>query len=130
MTERAKSLLKLVEKIEGPIKNFRKKYKKRGVCAGLEDSYRCNGWNYLIYLISKITPLRVKCKTFWGETMCTFLPKQKGTFFFGCLGSPQEIRLIKFLIKNIQEKSIFYDVGANCGFYSLLVSALTEKGEV
>jgi hypothetical protein len=36
--------------------------------------------------------------------------------------------LIKFLIRNISDQDIFYDVGSNYGFYSLLAAELIKEG--
>ncbi|MDI6808598.1 MAG: FkbM family methyltransferase [Candidatus Eisenbacteria bacterium] len=48
----------------------------------------------------------------------------------GLLGSEEEIRLTKYLINNTDASEIFFDVGANCGYYSLLVRKLITDGEV
>jgi len=42
-------------------------------------------------------------------------------------GNEQELRLVKFLIKNITENDIFYDIGANYGFYTYLAEELCKE---
>jgi len=69
--------------------------------------------------------------TFWGR-------KFSGPFrdidnrmlcHFGTLGEP-EWALIKFLIKNLKENDVFYDIGANYGFYTMLAEELIKNGEI
>lgn len=38
----------------------------------------------------------------------------------GFLCSSEEVKLTKFFVKNLKEKDIFYDLGANYGFYTFL----------
>lgn len=70
-------------------------------------------------------------KTFWGRRI--FVPpinnEVNAIRFFGSLGFP-EIKLIKFLIRNLKVNDVFYDVGASYGFYSVLADFLLEKGEI
>lgn len=49
--------------------------------------------------------------------------------FSGTLGSG-ELRLTKFFIKTLNNDDIFYDVGANYGFYTHLANTLITTGEV
>jgi FkbM family methyltransferase len=41
-----------------------------------------------------------------------------------------ETKIIKFLIKNFKDDDIFYDIGANYGFYVLLAQEFITKGEI
>lgn len=50
-------------------------------------------------------------------------------YFFGILGIPEN-KLTKFLIKNLKENDIFYDIGANYGFYSFLAEEIISRGEI
>ena len=52
---------------------------------------------------------------------------------FGCAGNNlygSEFSIIKFLIKNLKENDVFYDVGANYGFYTILAQELISNGEI
>ncbi|MEM4068042.1 MAG: FkbM family methyltransferase [Candidatus Micrarchaeaceae archaeon] len=48
---------------------------------------------------------------------------------FNSLGS-DEFVLTKFLIKNFRDDDVFYDIGANYGFYTLLAQELIKNGEI
>ena len=65
--------------------------------------------------------LHINTNLFFGKKMRLPLHDEaiKYLYFFGSL-QKTEIQLIVFLIKNLSETDVFYDVGANYGFYSLL----------
>ncbi|GIW65715.1 MAG: hypothetical protein KatS3mg094_234 [Candidatus Parcubacteria bacterium] len=46
---------------------------------------------------------------------------------FGCPPSLPDIKLTKFLVKNLQSEDIFYDIGANIGYYSYLASIFCKE---
>lgn len=64
----------------------------------------------------------VEAKLFFGKSIKLPLvdPESFYLYFFGLLGGPIEIKLTKFFIKNFRKDDIFYDVGANWGFYTYL----------
>jgi FkbM family methyltransferase len=74
---------------------------------------------YFNYLIFKKDECRAKL--FWGKEI-KFLITKKLPFFAvtGILPGIEEYKLTKFLIKNLKENDIFYDIGANYGFYTYL----------
>ena len=88
-------------------------------------------WKYLKYATSELIkkPMVVKEEVFWGEDFFGHLPDIRYISLFGILGDT-EIKLTKFFIKNLKYDSIFYDIGASYGFYSLLATQLITKGEV
>ncbi len=50
---------------------------------------------------------------------------------YGIVGDPAEVKLTRFLLKNIKEGDTFFDVGSNCGFYALLSGVMVgESGSV
>jgi len=49
--------------------------------------------------------------------------------YFGTLGLGEQ-PLIQFLIQELKDNSVFYDVGASYGFYSLLAAEIVTKGTV
>jgi len=55
---------------------------------------------------------------FWGKKIN--LKTNETPFLNGILPGLAEYRLTKFFIKNFKENDIFYDIGANYGFYSFL----------
>lgn len=77
--------------------------------------------------------LKVKAKTFFGETMVVTLPGLigEGVLFYKAFLEDSEVRLAKFLIKHLDDGDVFFDIGANLGYYSLLASGLVgERGSV
>jgi len=74
-------------------------------------------------------PVLIKGRVFWGEKFFTHLPEGRSISLFHTLGGC-EIRLTKFFIKNFREDSVFFDVGANYGFYSLLAKQFIDQGEI
>ena len=70
----------------------------------------------------KEMPVRINILT--GHKMKLLLPAGMDIYLFGCKTHASEIRLSKFLCKNLLPGQVFYDVGAHFGFYSLLAAAL------
>lgn len=70
-------------------------------------------------------------KTFWGAPM-SVLAADIDAFALRSFSMPggNEYKLIRFLIQNLQPTDIFYDVGANYGFYSLLAREFVSGGEI
>lgn len=79
---------------------------------------------YLRYLLWRMGFYKksTKVKLFFNREI--YLPPiDTNAFFlhlFGALAHPMEIKLTKFFIKNFKQNDIFYDVGANWGFYTYL----------
>lgn len=74
---------------------------------------------------------RWKVKTFLGRKIEVYLADADASslLFFGSLFG-DELQVIKFLIKNLRENDIFYDIGSNYGFYTLLAQELITNGEI
>ena len=51
-------------------------------------------------------------------------------FYYGMLTAEPEFRLTQFLIRELRSDDVFFDIGANYGFYSGLALELIEEGEV
>lgn len=85
---------------------------------------------YLIYCFSRFFPFNLRIRTFWGKNFHYFLPDGHNIYFFGLMADIQERKLTKFFIKNLKEDSIFYDIGANVGFYSALAGEIIKTGEI
>lgn len=58
--------------------------------------------------------------TFFGYPMNLLLPSGLDLFLFGAKTHDSEIRLAKFLLDNLNADSVFFDVGAHFGYYTLL----------
>ncbi len=89
---------------------------------------------YLRYLRARFNfaHQKVTAQTFWGYKM--LLPPEDLNAFaiyaLGTLGRENEDKLARFLIRNLQPFDIFYDIGANFGFYTFLASEFISEGEV
>lgn len=103
-------------------------------------------WNRLVcpvikFLYPVVARLGVnfRVKTFFGETM--LVPFQ--TFFscwvwgslfsslkHGVYGPELEMRLAKFILKKVEDDVVFFDVGANCGYYSLMIQKIAANPQV
>ncbi len=85
--------------------------------------------NVIYQLTGKGFSLRTT--TFFGEKMVVNLPSGKDIYIFGAKNHSSEIRLAKFLIKNLDSGDTFVDVGAHFGYYSLLAGKLVgEEGNI
>lgn len=80
---------------------------------------------YIPYCLYRLGLYRKKDQTtklFWGRQIKVSLFDLEAFFLnlCGLLSHPSEVKLTKFFIKNFKENDIFYDVGANWGFYTYL----------
>ena len=94
--------------------------------------YHCK---YLLFLLSKIYSFTISIKTFFNSRLFFRLPEHYYFLISGfwpeLLDQTYEGNLTKFLIKNLQRGDIFFDVGANCGFYTVLArSFVGEEGQI
>lgn len=68
--------------------------------------------------------------TFWGRAVRIPLRDYDALalHMFGFAGGNEaELRLTKFIAKNLDSEDVFYDVGANCGFYTYLASTVCKE---
>ena len=127
ITEKRKKLLELLEPKEKQIEKFCQNYRGPGLLKKIKRLLKYRR-KYLKFYLSRLTSTPLKVKTFWGED---FWPLETVTLYlFGLLGDYQKTRLNKFLIKNLPENTVFYDIGANSGFYSILVENIIENKEI
>jgi FkbM family methyltransferase len=90
--------------------------------------YKFKYIKYIFYRINKFHFL--KTKTFFNKEILLYLKDANSwLYYYGAL-SEIEWGLINFLIKNLQPQDIFYDIGANYGFYSLLAGEFIDEGEI
>ena len=63
--------------------------------------------------------------TFFSERMTLVVPPLGAIWIYGAdIDSDAEMRLTKFLIRHLREEDVFFDLGANLGYYSLLAAKL------
>lgn len=94
------------------------------------------GFSYVLYSFSrfKIPVLfgDIRVPLFYGESI--LLPSTDiGTHtlsLYGIIPHSSERRLSLWIVNNIGDSEIFYDIGAHLGFYTALAQYLIEKGEV
>jgi FkbM family methyltransferase len=68
-----------------------------------------------------------RASTFFGGEMDVVLPAATEIYLFGAKTHDSEIRLARFLMKNLGPGDTFCDVGAHFGYFSLLASQLVGK---
>ncbi len=71
--------------------------------------------------------IRKKVSTFFGLPMTVNLPAGTDIYLLGIKSHSSEISLAHFLINQLKEGMIFWDVGAHFGYFSLLGSKLVGK---
>ena len=88
------------------------------------------GFWRLVYPLTKMGRF-ARASTFFGAEMDLVLPSATEIFLFGAKTHDSEIRLARFLMKNLKLGDTFCDVGAHFGYFSLLASQLVgETGQV
>ncbi|TVR89106.1 MAG: FkbM family methyltransferase [Saprospirales bacterium] len=74
---------------------------------------------------------QVKCKTFFNEEMHLSLPSSTDIFLSGGKTHDSEVRLARYFISEVKAGEVFFDIGAHCGYFSLLASRLVgEEGSI
>jgi FkbM family methyltransferase len=90
-------------------------------------------WTVKVSLISRLLHnlLRDRFKVhsyvnlFFGERMyLTYPPNYSIKFYTAYVEADAEVRATKFLIRNLKEGDIFFDIGASQGYYTILASRL------
>ena len=71
-----------------------------------------------------------KVRTFWGGEIEVLLPGSMDIYLSGGKTHLSEIRLSRFLIRELNENDTFLDIGAHIGFFSLLASEVVTQGTV
>jgi FkbM family methyltransferase len=135
LDEKRKKILELLERIEPKADHyvnnlnnvFFNKFLRLFI---LREKIIIKGFAVLMYKLLGIKIIK-KAKLFYGKEFYTLLydADASSLYFFGTLYG-EEIKIIKFLIKNLNENDIFYDIGANYGFYTCLVKEFIHSGEI
>jgi FkbM family methyltransferase len=89
-------------------------------------------WHLMLtrHLIKSPYGVMKKIRTFWGDDFSVLLPASSDIYLSGGKTHDSEIRLCKFLIKNLKDKDIVFDIGAHFGFFSIFMSSLVKTGKV
>ncbi len=88
------------------------------------------GFRELIYKRAKKERVEL-CNTFFGTSMYVLLPSSTDIYLTGGKSHESEIRLAKYMLKNLKPGNVFIDIGAHYGYFSLLASELVgEQGKV
>ena len=88
------------------------------------------GYWRIIYPIKKKGKFK-NAKTFFGKEMKVVLPSATEIYLFGAKTHDSEIRLARFLIKELMEGNVFCDVGAHFGYFTLLAADIVrDQGKV
>ena len=88
------------------------------------------GHRTLIYPFTKKGILKW-ANTFFGKRMRVLLPSGMDIYLLGGKSHDSEIRLARFVLKNLKSGNTFLDIGAHFGYFSLLASSITgETGKV
>jgi FkbM family methyltransferase len=74
--------------------------------------------------------ISVKAFTFFGVEMRLMLPAATDIYLTGGKSDSSEIRLAKFMIRNLKEGDCFFDVGAHFGYYSMLAATIVGDDAV
>jgi len=72
----------------------------------------------------------VQAKLFWGREISLPLKDYDSLalYKYGFAGGTEsELKLTKYLIKNLKESDVFYDIGANYGFFTYLAEELSSE---
>src|SRR6185312_6991725 len=65
----------------------------------------------------------ISMTTFWNQKLQAPFPDYRSLLHHGLLDA-RELPVEDFLIQNLTERDIFFDVGANIGFYTALAQSL------
>ncbi len=108
----------------GVYKNLKRLLRYRG-------AYLSHVWNKIQGRLLFVANIKVKARLFFGtEIMVPVSDSDTQSIYkFGILSSNED-GLIRYLITELKEDDVFYDVGANYGFYTSLGQALITGGEI
>lgn len=84
------------------------------------------GFKKLIYPFTK-KGIIIKTAAFFGGDMYVVLPAGADIYLTGSKSHDSEIRLAKWLIRQLKPGDVFIDVGAHFGYFSLLAAALIKS---
>lgn len=83
----------------------------------------------LCYAKSK-RPLIKYCTLFTGQKMQLALPSATDIYITGGKTHDSEIRLVRYMIKALSADSVYLDIGAHYGYFSLIAAKIATAGKV
>lgn len=86
-------------------------------------------YRFIFYKFFKQS-IRLSTSTFFGKKLVIDFPSCNDIFITGAKTHSSEIRLTKFLIKNIRQAETFIDIGAHVGYFSLLANEISQNGKI
>ncbi len=85
--------------------------------------FTAQGYKWLIYRYTKKGMMTV-ARTFFGQPINIILPSATDIYLTGGKTHPSEIRLARYMVKNLNDGAQFLDVGAHFGYFTLLGACL------
>ncbi|MCU0416828.1 MAG: FkbM family methyltransferase [Cytophagaceae bacterium] len=83
----------------------------------------------MIYPFTK-KEIIVTTTLFNGQSMVIALPASTDIYLTGGKSHVSEIRLVRYLIKQLHPHSLFVDIGAHYGYFSLIASNIVTEGKI
>jgi FkbM family methyltransferase len=72
-----------------------------------------------------------RARVFWGKKYLWGPPEHSTSMYlYGVLEQTAEVRLTRYLIRTLADDDVFFDIGANFGFYALLAAEFIKTGRV
>lgn len=92
--------------------------------------FPATSWKVIVYrLLRFIGIVDMTVETFWGRRFRAPLREVSSLYYFSTLDRSEQPS-IHFLIKHLKPNDIFFDAGANYGFYSMVAVEIVVGGEV
>ena len=92
------------------------------------------GGKYLRYIAVRTGIIKnkdVQSELFWGRRVILPINDNDAAIIYYSGGlTGLEYRLTKYILKNFSRSDVFYDVGANYGFYTYLAQELITSGQI
>lgn len=83
--------------------------------------------NHFLYKYLNRTS-KVEARLFTGDPIYVHLPSSTDIYLTGCKSHRSELKLSRFLLHHLNPGDAFIDIGAHCGFYSLVAARLVGGG--
>lgn len=131
LAEKRKYFLALIDLQEKKIADFLDNYRGPGIAMRARKIMKYR-WRYVKHGLARLGLWPVKNEkvtAFWGKKFDVALGDDLMIYLFGMPGG-LEYKLGKFLIKNLKPDDVFYDIGANYGFYTFLANEFVSSGEI
>jgi len=134
LEEKREKLFTLFQKYERKVYLF-EKYRGPGFISKIKRALFAPQiyFPYLLVKVKMISSLKnsiIELKSMFGKKVRGLVSDREFIRMFPKLNDIQEIKTAEFLIKNLKSNDVFYDIGANYGFFSLLAAEFITNGEI